>query len=287
MDHAVLPGCHGIPGSRHLGPYPVVKDVLGAPHPTILASDGIPWLFCPKPFRPVGIACRNMKGALRIARRIFKETVKLWEKLTPRGGAGAGRPPAPRIGIEPPRHCEGEVRTLQESWEATENESSNSSFLGVRASGHPHNQRFGTRGLQGRICRIEYRPGHQVPLASFTSTHDWEATNYLSNITPQKSALNRGPWLRLESATRTLARQPATEAVFAMTGPLYEREMPTLPGADESHRVPSGYWKIIATDERGVIRIAAFLLDQDTERRASSVKNSSSAACARLRTRRG
>ena len=122
---------------------------------------------------------------------------------------------------------------------------------------------------RGAYAALNTDRGHQAPLASFTSTHDWEATNYLSNITPQKSALNRGPWLRLESATRTLARQPATEAVFAMTGPLYEREMPTLPGADESHRVPSGYWKIIATDERGVIRIAAFLLDQDTERRAS------------------
>ena len=55
---------------------------------------------------------------------------------------------------------------------------------------------------------------------------------------------------------------------FAMTEPVYEREMLALPGADEGHRVPSGYWKIIATDERGVIRIAAFLLDQDTERRA-------------------
>ena len=28
--------------------------------------------------------------------------------------------------------------------------------------------------------------GHQAPLASLTSTDNWETTNYLSNITPQK-----------------------------------------------------------------------------------------------------
>ncbi len=31
-----------------------------------------------------------------------------------------------------------------------------------------------------------------------------ESTNDLSNNTPQKSALNQGPWVRLESAVRTI-----------------------------------------------------------------------------------
>lgn len=111
--------------------------------------------------------------------------------------------------------------------------------------------------------------GHQAPLASFTSTDNWEATNYLSNITPQKSALNQGTWLNLESAVRTLAEKQDPGAVYVMTGPLYEREMPAMPRADESHRVPSGYWKIIATEENAVIKIAAFLFDQETNRRAN------------------
>ncbi len=34
-----------------------------------------------------------------------------------------------------------------------------------------------------------------------------------------------------------------------MAGPLYERQMPALPGADEPHRVPSGYWKIVAIQD--------------------------------------
>jgi len=85
--------------------------------------------------------------------------------------------------------------------------------------------------------------GHQAPLASFAGTPYWKQTNYLSNITPQKSALNQGAWVRLESKVRKLAKKYGE--VWVMTGPLYTKEMPKLPGADEPHTVPSGYWKIV------------------------------------------
>lgn len=121
---------------------------------------------------------------------------------------------------------------------------------------------------RGAFYALKTDRGHQAPLASFTSVQDWEATNYLSNITPQKSALNRGVWVKLENAVRELAKKPGSDAVYVMTGPLYERETPELPKADESHLVPSGYWKIITTERNGIIKIAAFLFDQDTERDA-------------------
>ena len=125
------------------------------------------------------------------------------------------------------------------------------------------------RDYSGAFFALKTDRGHQAPLASFTSVENWEATNYLSNITPQKSELNRGVWVDLENAVRTLAKKPATDAVYVMTGPLYERQMPVLPGADESHRVPSGYWKIVSTESEGVIKIAALVIDQETERDAS------------------
>jgi endonuclease G, mitochondrial len=106
--------------------------------------------------------------------------------------------------------------------------------------------------------------GHQAPLASFTGTGNWPATNFLSNITPQQAELNQGTWERLESAERRLAREGIT--VFTLTGPLYERDMPPLPEADEPHRVPSGYWKIVATQEDEGIDMAAFVMDQATPR---------------------
>ena len=131
------------------------------------------------------------------------------------------------------------------------------------------NETLEPRDYTGAFRELNTDRGHQAPLASFTSVDNWEATNYLSNITPQKSQLNRGVWVDLENAVRMLAKQPDTDAVYVMTGPLYERQMPDMPGADESHRVPSGYWKIVSTETAGSIKIAAFVFDQETERNAS------------------
>jgi endonuclease G len=39
-----------------------------------------------------------------------------------------------------------------------------------------------------------------------------------------------------------------------------------MPGADERHRVPSGYWKVIATQDG---RMVAFIMDTAAERSRS------------------
>ena len=55
-----------------------------------------------------------------------------------------------------------------------------------------------------------------------------------------------------------------------MTGPLYERPMTPLPHADETHTVPSGYWKIILVqlDDNSLnsIRAASYIFEQETPR---------------------
>ena len=104
--------------------------------------------------------------------------------------------------------------------------------------------------------------GHQAPLASLSGTPDAADTNLLANITPQASALNQGPWQRLEARERELARAERT-MVYVLTGPLFERLMAPLPKADERHRVPSGYWKVVATADG---RMTAFAFDQATPR---------------------
>ncbi len=106
--------------------------------------------------------------------------------------------------------------------------------------------------------------GHQAPLASLSGTPYAADTNLLSNITPQSATLNQGPWQRLEARERVLARAERT-AVYVLTGPLFERLMPPLPGADERHRVPSGYWKVVATADG---RFTAFAFEQETPRGA-------------------
>jgi endonuclease G len=40
--------------------------------------------------------------------------------------------------------------------------------------------------------------------------------------------------------------------------------MEPLPHADEAHRVPSGYWKIVAVPLNGAVNVAAFFFDQET-----------------------
>lgn len=106
--------------------------------------------------------------------------------------------------------------------------------------------------------------GHQAPLAAFSGTPFWLETDILSNITPQSSDLNQGPWQQLEARETKLAID-RNIAVYVLTGPLFEQLMPALPKADERHRVPSGYWKVIMTADG---RIASFIFGQDTPRNA-------------------
>lgn len=113
--------------------------------------------------------------------------------------------------------------------------------------------------------------GHQAPLAAFSGTVFAPDTNILSNITPQSSALNQAPWQYLEAQERRfVSRSVPTDELkilYVLTGPLYERPMPAMPMPEgyERHRVPSGYWKVLATDDG---RMAAFIFDQDTPRNA-------------------
>ena len=60
-------------------------------------------------------------------------------------------------------------------------------------------------------------------------------TNILSNITRQGAPLNQTPWQRLEARETALA-DAENVAVHVLTGPLFERVMPPLPGADERLR---------------------------------------------------
>lgn len=102
--------------------------------------------------------------------------------------------------------------------------------------------------------------GHQAPLATFSGTPQWDDTNVNSNLTPQASALNRGPWQRLEGWERSAALQ-SVGPVYVYTGPLFERLMKPMPAGPVYHRVPSGYWKVIALPDG---RMTAFIMDQNT-----------------------
>ncbi len=111
--------------------------------------------------------------------------------------------------------------------------------------------------------------GHQAPLASLGGTAGWQALNYLSNITPQKAALNQGAWSRLEDQERALANRSDVSAVYSVTGPLFEKTGVALP-ARPGVIIPEAYWKVIfigTSPDKG--KYAAFLLKQSTPKNAS------------------
>lgn len=112
---------------------------------------------------------------------------------------------------------------------------------------------------------FEYDRGHQAPLAAFKGSRYASQANYFTNITPQKKELNQGPWRILEDRVRRIVKRGNT--LWIMTGPIYKRDMPPLPNADESHVVPSGYWKIITGVWSGnELRTVGFVMDQNTPR---------------------
>jgi len=112
---------------------------------------------------------------------------------------------------------------------------------------------------------LEIDRGHQAPLASLGGGGLAAETNFLSNITPQMAPLNQNPWRYLEDAERDLQRS-GRRPVYVLTGPLYEAPRAPLPAADEPHRVPSAYWKVVVTDDG---RLSAFIMGQDLPRTAA------------------
>ncbi|PXW19002.1 DNA/RNA non-specific endonuclease [Pantoea sp. JKS000250] len=118
----------------------------------------------------------------------------------------------------------------------------------------------------GANAALKVDRGHQAPLAGLGASSDWQSLNYLSNITPQKAALNQGAWVRLEDKERQLANRAHISAVHVVTGPLFERPVGTLPNAPHGE-IPSGYWKILYTGSSPAEgKFAAFLMDQETPR---------------------
>lgn len=126
--------------------------------------------------------------------------------------------------------------------------------------GLPESAQLEPNDYQG-VGKLGYDRGHQAPLATFKGGN-WQETNYTSNITPQKAELNRGAWLKLENYERSLIREYGE--ICTITGPYFQvgNEFQKLTGADESHTVPSGYWKIIKYGNK----IEGYLYSQDTPR---------------------
>lgn len=115
-----------------------------------------------------------------------------------------------------------------------------------------------------------YDRGHLVPLASFRGSPFVHEVNLLSVLAPQVDSLNRGPWRSLESRVRRLV-EDSSQTVYVLAGPVFaDSSMPDLPGADETHVVPTHYWMLVyrpaddraAGDSGDQLLLAAFIVPQ-------------------------
>jgi endonuclease G len=121
------------------------------------------------------------------------------------------------------------------------------------------------------VGEVQIDRGHMAPLASVAGSPLFRQVNIYTNIVPQKKDLNGGPWGRLEAKVRGLVDKFGH--VWGMSGPLYERDMDPLPGAAKPHKVPSGFWMIVVASKKENpkspkdLKVAAFILDQETPRK--------------------
>lgn len=150
--------------------------------------------------------------------------------------------------------------------------------LSMSGSGRPRNWRrdpwldkeetLEESDYRGANARYSFEKGHQAPLGALDGEDIYFETNFLSNITPQKEALNQGAWKQLEYREREIiSDHKLSDHVIVYTGTLYERKMPELPNTDEVVIIPSGYWKIIIVPlSSRKFETAAFIFDQNTPR---------------------
>ena len=107
-----------------------------------------------------------------------------------------------------------------------------------------------------------YDRGHMAPNYAIATRYGAAAqreTFLLSNITPQRHALNAGLWKELE--TKIATSYPARYGeVWVFVGPVFGAKPPTLRGGVA---VPEAFFLIIIDENEGRLRTLALLVPQD------------------------
>jgi len=91
--------------------------------------------------------------------------------------------------------------------------------------------------------RSGYDRGHLAPAADMAfSVQTMADSFFMSNMSPQKPAFNRGIWKRLEEQVRQIAIRE--KAIYVVTGPILPRKKTVTIGANQV-TVPTHYYKVI------------------------------------------
>lgn len=91
--------------------------------------------------------------------------------------------------------------------------------------------------------RSGYDRGHLAPAADMAfSAHTMADSFFMSNMSPQKPAFNRGIWKDLEALVRNIAIHE--QRIIVVTGPILPKEKTLTIGANQV-TVPTHYYKVI------------------------------------------
>lgn len=112
-----------------------------------------------------------------------------------------------------------------------------------------------------------YDRGHMAPNYAMARVHGREAqlqSFRMTNITPQRPALNRQAWQRLEQAAMDHFL-PLKGELWVITGPIFHSQplrSPSLPGS--RIEIPDAFYKIFIAPARGdrPIKVLAFVMPQ-------------------------
>lgn len=133
---------------------------------------------------------------------------------------------------------------------------------GKRPSGFKVDSRTKAEVRHGDYTHSGYDRGHMAPNYAIATRYGAEAqreTFKMSNIIPQTPMINRGMWKDLEM---TVAKRYGLyfSEVWVITGPVFEGSIEKL---DSGVPIPSHYYKIMADENGGELRVLAFLIESD------------------------
>ncbi|VGO21557.1 DNA/RNA non-specific endonuclease [Pontiella sulfatireligans] len=132
---------------------------------------------------------------------------------------------------------------------------------GKRPSGFPSDARTRAKVVQGDYTHSGFDRGHMAPNYAIATRYGEQAqkeTFLMSNIIPQTPYVNRGMWKDLEMHVAKRYGRYFGE-VWVICGPVFEKTVEKL---DSGVPVPSHYYKIIADEHDGRLRVLAFLVEK-------------------------
>ena len=104
--------------------------------------------------------------------------------------------------------------------------------------------------------RTGFDRGHLAPASDMTySRETMEQSFYMTNISPQLPACNRGVWKRIETQIRAWARQESQ--LYVITGPIFTGEERFMKNTDI--RIPDAFYKV-ALDMTPPMKMIAFIV---------------------------